>query len=571
VLVTGAMLALAQRYPTLLMIDDLHWVDQPSLELLGHLVFMGTDTAGRAPVPLLIIGTYRPEASGERLRRWLARLQRETLCQTITLSGLDEAEIRELLRGLGLVRPSQQLVTTIGAATHGNPLFIQEMVHYLQQRGALRESGGYVVTTSAAADLQLPEHVMGALRARMQGLSPECRRVLTLVACLGEHCTLPVLSAVSGMDEEPLLDVLEVGMHQHLLRNEGQTFQFAHPLIRNAFYSAPSVIRRQRLHQQIAQALGRLYAANVEAHVLEMAHHLVRAGPAVAVHEVVRYARLAGDQAFAVSAWGEAAHYYEAALADAEAATHLTDQECAELHYRAGFARYRDMDAGPCLDHYDKAITAYRLAGDTPGLAQVLIEKTRLHYTLASVPFGTLIDMQPLEESLEALGEREPGLRGRIAAVMAEAYWTARQTDQAEAMAQRALEIGQRLADDQLCTQASFALALARMQRTHVQEALATWQDSLAYARRTDDLWLQSWPLQRLPGALALLGRLDDAEALALEACAVSRKTQDWGYYAGVLSYLASFAVTRGDFAVAERRVQEAMLMVSRSHYPWGG
>jgi tetratricopeptide (TPR) repeat protein len=569
--VTRAMLALAQHYPTLLVLDDLHWADQRSLELLGHLVFTMTDTAAQEPVPLLIVGTYRPEEPGEHLRRLLARLQRETLCQTIALAGLEEADIRELLRGLGLLRPSHQLVTILVAATRGNPLFIQEMVRYLQQREALREYGGYVVTTSAAADLQLPAQVMGVLTARLQDLSPACRRLLTLVACLGDHCALPVLSAVSGLDEEQLLDLLEVGMSQHLIVNEGQTFQFTHPLIRHVCYSEPSRIRRQRLHQQIAQALERLYAEHVDRHILEIAHHLIRAGPAAAVHEVLRYARQAGDQAFAVSAWGEAAHYYEAALAAAESTAHLTVQERAILHYRAGFARYRDMDAGPCLDHYDKAIVAYRLVGDAPGLAQVLIEKTRLHYTLASVPFGTLIDMRPLEETLEALGEHEPGLRGRIAAVMAEAYWTARQTDQAEAVAQHALDIGQHLADDQLCTQASFALALAHMQRTHVQEALQTWQDSLTYARRTADLWLQSWPLQRIPGALALLGRLDEAEALALEACDVTRQTQDWGYYSGVLSYLASVAVTRGAFAVAEQRVQETMLMVSRSHYPWGG
>jgi tetratricopeptide (TPR) repeat protein len=569
--VAHTTVGLAQSCPTLLTLDDLHWADALSLDLLGHLVFTVADTAGREPVPLLILGTYRPEEREEHLVRLTARIQREDICQTVVLPGLDESEMYELIRGLGLARPSHQLVATMHAATQGNPLFVQEMVHHLRQQGALQERGGYVVATSSPTDLQLPEQVTGVIAARAQGLSKNAQHILTLASFLGEHFSLRILSAVSRMGEEEVLDLLEAGIRQHVLLSEGQTFQFAHPLIRRVFYSQLMAARQQRVHQQIAQTLEELYADSLEAHVMAIAHHLVRAGPAADREKVRQFARQAGDQAFALSNWSEAARYYEALLLAVESTGVLSIQEKAALHYRTGLAYYRDQDVGPCLDHYEKAIAAYRMTDDIQGLAQALIAKTRTHYTLASVPSGTLVDVQPLEEVLRVLGENEPELRGNIAAVMAEAYRTAGQPGRAEEMAQRALEIGQRIKDDWLCAYASFALAMAQTAGMQGREALESWQNALALARRADDRLLQGWSLQRLPLLLILQGCLHEAEVAALEACDLARQTHDWSGYSVALSALASVALAKGDFEAVAQHTDDTLKMVYRSRYPWGG
>ncbi|MGH8057823.1 MAG: ATP-binding protein, partial [Candidatus Entotheonellia bacterium] len=435
----------AQSGPTLFVVDDLHWADQPSLDLFGHLVVTLAETALRETVPLLLIGMHRPVEPEERLARLIARLQREPICHTLMLPGLHEPEVHELIQGLGLARPSHQLTATVSAATQGNPLFVQEVFHHLIQQDALKERGGYVVTTASPADLRLPEQVTSAIATRTQGLSEDCRRALTLASILGERFSLQLLAAMSEMSEDELLDLLEEGMRQRLLLSDGQTFQFAHPLIRHVFYNAPSVVRRQRIHRQIAQTLEQLYADSRDAHVLEIAHHLVRAGPAAEAAKVVEYARRAADHACTVFAWGQAALYYEAALSAAESSDRLSAHDRAELHYRAGLAYQRDTDVGPCLDHYERAIAAYRLTGDIPGLARALMERTRIDFTLAAVPYGTLIDIQPLEAALEALGESEPGLRGSITAIISGAYFHAKQTDKAWETAQRALQIGEDL------------------------------------------------------------------------------------------------------------------------------
>ena len=569
--VSRATIKLAQHCPTFFIVDDLHWADRSSLDLFGHLVYTVADMAGREPVPLLIIATYRPVEPETRVARLIARFERERLCQTLALPGLDESEVRQLIRGLGLVRPSQQLTATVSAATRGNPLFIQEVLHHLVKQDALQRRGGYLVTTTSPADLQLPEHVMGALILRTQGLSKGCRTVLKLASFLGESFSLQVLCALSGKSEEELLDLLEEGIRQRILLSDGLLFQFAHPLIRHVFYADPSAARRQRIHLQIVQTLQRLYADCLDAHLLDIAHHLVRAGQAADTDTVVTYARRAGDQAFGLFAWGDAASYYEAALAAAESSGRLAVRDRAELHYWAGRARHRDQDAGPGLAHYEQAAEAYRQADDVRGLARVLMEKAEIQYTLASVPLGTLPDMQPLEDILAALGEGEPALRGQILAVMAQVYRNARQGDKAEGMARQALEIGQRLGDQHLSARASSALALAHLNDGRIKEALESYRSAFAYARRTDDLWLQGWPLQRMPLPLIVLGQLDEAEQVALEACALTRTTHDWGDHSVASSHLASIAVLKGQFEDTERQAHETLLMVYRSGYFWGG
>lgn len=566
-----ATVRFAQSRPMLFVIEDLHWADRLSLDLLEHVAFTVADTSTKEPVPLVIVGTYRPLGPEDRFSRLASRLQREEICRTIALAGLDEPEIHDLIGGLGVARPSHQLTVTVSDATHGNPLFIQEVMHHLVRQDALEEQGGYVVTTTAASELRLPDQVTGAIVARAEGLSESCHKVLTLASCLGDSFSLQTLGAVSGVSEDDLLNWLEEGMRQHLLRSDGPAFQFAHALIRHVFYHESSVPRRQRFHRQIAESLQRLYADDLDKHVLEIAHHLVKAGSVAGEDVVVRFARRAADQAFSVFAWSEAASYYEAALSATGSTPHLAAPDRADLHYRAGLAHYNDQDVGPCLHHYEKAIEIYRQVGDIRGLAQALMEKTRTHFTLATVPLGTLADIKPLEDVLVALGEREPGLRGHILAVIAEAYRNGRQAEKARTRAQEALEIGRRLEDDLLCAYASFALALAYINDLHVVEALDGWQNALVYARRGEDVIREGWALHRIPLALTLLGRLEETETVSVKACESTRRSQDWGNYSLGLSHLASVAVARGNFDAAERWAHETMLMVSRSRYPWGG
>jgi class 3 adenylate cyclase/tetratricopeptide (TPR) repeat protein len=565
----NVVVKLAQTRPALIVVDDIHWADALSLDLFEHLAFTVSDLAAREPMPVLVIGTHRPIAADERFARLTARIEREEICRTLSLGGLEEGEIGELLGGLGLKRPSHQLVATVTDATHGNPLFVQEVLHDLVRQHALHEQGGYLVTATDSTDFTLPEQMTAAIVSRTRGVGDACRRVLTLASFLGERVSLEVLGAVSGVSGHELLELLEEATRRQILRPDGDTFAFAHPLMRHVFYQEPSAPRRQRLHGDIAQSLRRLHAEDPDGHLLEVAHHVVRAGSAVDAPTLLDYARRAGDRTFGMSAWGDAARYYEAALGAGVATSLLSAAERADLHYQAGRAHYYDQDVGPCRHHYDKAIEAYRLAGDVRGLARALMEMTRT--SLAIVPLGTVTDLTPLEAVLAELGERDPGLRGHVIAVMAEAYRNGRQAEPAKRRGEQALEIGRQLQDDHLCAYASFALGLAHINDLDVAGALDCWESAVAHARRAADVIREGRALHRIPLALTLLGRLGEADAVAARACESTRRSHDWGNYSLGLSHLASVSVARGDFDLVERHAHETMVMVSRSRFPWGG
>src|SRR5262249_43630844 len=134
----------------------------------------------------------------------------------------------------------------------------------------------------------------------------------------------------------------------------------------------------------------------------------------------------------------------------------------------------------------------------------------------------------------------------------------------------QALEIGRSLGDDDLCAYASFALGLAHINDLDVRGALDCWERAVAHARRARDGIREGRALHRIPLALTLLGRLDEADTVATRACESTRRSHDWGNYSVGLSHLASVSVARGDFDLVERHAHETLIMASRSRFPWG-
>ncbi len=222
------------------------------------------------------------------------------------MPGLDEAETRALLWELGVRQPTQQLVRAVWETTHGIPLFVEEMVYQLMQRGALYSQGVYLSVRRHALDtLDMPSSISDAIAVRVQALSLVHQRVLTLAACWGESFSLKQLQAIGQVDEVVIREAVEAGMETGIVRHEAGRFRFAHSLIRDAFVARLSVEARQRRHLQIAQVLERIYTETLDAHVLEIAHHLVVAGGLAEARKTVHYAQQAGDQAFAIYAWEE--------------------------------------------------------------------------------------------------------------------------------------------------------------------------------------------------------------------------------------------------------------------------
>ncbi|WP_179137090.1 hypothetical protein [Candidatus Entotheonella palauensis] len=441
-------------------------------------------------------------------------------------------------------------------------------MHHALRTGALYTRGGYIaVRQDAVATLQLPQDISDTIAGRIDALPAGYHDILTMVSLLGDEFRADELAILEPGDQSTTEPALAVAIEQGILRREADRYHFIHALIRRAFASRLSPEHRQRLHLGIAQALERFHENDPNAHALELAYHLLEAGPLADNRLLRRYATQAGNQAFSRFAWSDAARYYEAALSAIQ-----PDRDRAMLHYQAGLAHYRNQDAGPALEHFQEATTYYESVGSTSGLAQALMWLVRVRLTHAAVPMGMLPPyIDELEAVLDSLDSTETSLRGHIMSVLAQAYRPARQPEKAAQLAQAALDMGLLANDHPLCSQAQQSLGLAHMGNLLVRPAIASWQEALRFAREAGDLTLQMFALTNLPLALNLQGSIHEAETFALEGRNLTQTLQDWSERSKASSHLASLAVVRGNFRAVQRYARETLVMVERSHYPWGG
>lgn len=573
------LMACTHTTPTVFLIDDLQQMDAASLALFVHVLYALMDAAPHRPIPLCILGAYQVGWDVERMPASFLRLQREPCCDTLDLPGFDAHETRVLLRDLGIPHPARQLLALVAAVSQGKPGFIQAVVHTLQHRHGFLDQGGSVIATLSPADLSFPEALTGTIVARLRQLRPIAQDALTVAALLGDSWSPALLRAIQGLQQDTLLAVLDEGLQQGLIRPDEQRYQFAHPLVRHVLVTQPSLDRRQQLHLHIACTL--LASAGHSAHepfapdgapaqtessvagqrtqdhlALEIASHLIAAGPLAEVCQVRMWSTRAGDRAWREGDWGAAARFYEAALMASPSADGGPMPEQAHLHVQAGRAQARYFDPELALVHYAQALEIYQRTGDWLHLTQVYAEREPLAHRLA--PHASTA-LYPLPDLLQGIARHHPHLEGMLLAAMAEVTEYTGLTSEAIGLAQQALAHGYALGDLPLCAQASDLLARAYLRQGALTKAVEHFQTARHHAGRITDRWLQSLPLRLLPACLLRLGRLAEAEAVALEACDVSRKGHYWPGVVQGHATLAGIATLRGHFDAAERRVYEML------------
>jgi class 3 adenylate cyclase len=555
---------LAQRRPLMLVVDDLHWADRPSLDLLGHIGIELADRAVRGAAPVLVIVNHRPEPPPP-VAAEVFRLRREEIASTLELGGLAEVEVADLVRTLGVERASRQLVTTLHRATGGNPLFVESLASGMAGGGGVEERGGELVAGPRAPSI--PEELRQAIDGRVDEAGDTVRELLTVAAFLGDTVRLRDLEAVTGTGQGALHELVDEAVARGVLAWDGLDLRFAHPLFSEALYARPAPSRRRQLHLAVADALEEPDVADdpPDARAIEIAHHLIEAGPLADPARLLDRARAAGERAWTMLAWGEAARCFAAAAAAAEQ-TGGTSDTVAELHFRAGVAHARNLDQGPTRHHLERAATAYRFLDDRRGVARTLAELVRVEITTGS--FGAARDLGPLDTALGALGD-DPGLAAVLLAQMAEALWVAGLPDQAAARAEQALTLARAASDDAACARVLVALAMTRWMRLELPAALANLEEALERARRHGDPWLEGIPLPRLALTHLWLGRLDDATKAAAAAIELTDVTGDWAERSLAMAALVGVAVARGNFDAAEAQGEQAWLAARLARYEW--
>lgn len=274
-----ARAVLAAPQPLLLLIDDLQWCDQETLEWLHYLLRF--DSSAR----LLIVGSARTEELSPEhpLRSLLLDLYRTSGVAEIPLQPLDAAETARLAASVSDREIGDSVAMRLYYETEGNPLFVVETMRAgfdsaSARRGATDDTADG--TRSLNHDVpSLPPRVRAVLAARLAQVSPSARELAAYAAAIGREFQLDVLGAASATKEDDLLRALDELWQRRIMREHGaNTYDFTHDKLRDVAYAEISAPQRRMFHRRVAQAFETVYAGNLDSVCGQIASHFERAG-----------------------------------------------------------------------------------------------------------------------------------------------------------------------------------------------------------------------------------------------------------------------------------------------------
>jgi energy-coupling factor transporter ATP-binding protein EcfA2 len=318
--VTSFLVRLSQRRPIVLILEDLQWADEGTLELLHYLVRNSQEAS------VFVLGTARREELDEEhpLVALLQAMNRRGLVERLPLERLPPEAVADLITGmLAGGPPPTQLAERLYREAEGNPFFVEELLRVWVEEGRLVWKNGrwsLVATDSkpGVSALSIPASVADVVARRLRGVTGVERDVLTLVAVLGREFNFDVLLHMAlDLSEDPLLDAIDDLLRARLLEEvdhpREDRYRFAHNKIQEVVYTRASANQRRlrRLHHDAGRALEQVYAGRLDRVVEPLARHFLEAGD----RRGIDYATRAGDAARAVYANQEALDYYRGALA----------------------------------------------------------------------------------------------------------------------------------------------------------------------------------------------------------------------------------------------------------------
>jgi tRNA A-37 threonylcarbamoyl transferase component Bud32/tetratricopeptide (TPR) repeat protein len=362
--------------PALVVFEDLHWADEPTLLLLQHLAQTQSSMA------LLTVCTYRDmELDVTRpFAKTLETLLRQKQATRISLRRLPVSGVEGMLAAMSGQKPPPSLARVIFAETEGNPFFVEEVFRHLSEEGMLFDQSGKWLPGLRVDQLQVPEGVRLVLGRRLDRLGEDARRVLTTAAVVGRSFSLRLLEELENKQADAALDAVEEAEKAHLLVAEpagrDTRYRFVHELVRHTLAESLSLPRRQRIHARVADAIERVYAANLEAQASPLAHHLYQAGVAADPEKTTTYLLIATRRAREAAAHEEALAHLDNALSLWEGEPSARVAELMEQ--RAGalrsMGRIEESIAG-----YQKAIDLFEAAGAMDMAAQANLQLFMIH------------------------------------------------------------------------------------------------------------------------------------------------------------------------------------------------
>jgi hypothetical protein len=547
----------AKAQPLVLVLDDLHAADTPSLLLLRFLAGALSDAH------LLVVGTYRDTELGPAhpLSSTVAELEREPVSRSLTLGGFSRPDVARFIEMNLARKPRQGLVAAVYAKTEGNPLFVNEVLRLLEREGRLEQDA-----ESAIRRLGIPAGLRQVIGRRLGHLSRGCVRILGLASVLGREFGLGALERLSATGATELLEILGEAADSRLVAEVPGSpgrLRFSHALVRDALYEGLGASTRMQLHLQMCEVLEALHP-DPEPHLAELAWHSFEAAPAAGIERAVGYARRAGDRALQLLAYEEAARLYRMAL-EALTSKEPWDEvtEC-DLRNVLGETQMRAGEVPAAKDSFRAAAAIARRLKLPEALARAALGYGGRFAWAAARGDHFLLEL--LDAASALLGEAPSGLRSRVLARLAAALRDSPpQRARRASLSEQAVAVARQVGD-------AAALAYALEVRTlivygpdAIEERLALATEMLRLAEVAGD---RERRLQAHHWRLMTFFELGDARSVESEAQAQTLAADELGqpaqlWYAAVTRAL--HALFKGRFEGAAGLIAQARQLGARA------
>jgi DNA-binding SARP family transcriptional activator/tetratricopeptide (TPR) repeat protein len=551
----AALLAeLAAGAPLLLVFDDLHWADAPTVQLLRHLV--------RAPQPrrTMFIGTYCDAELEDRhpLHELIATLRREDVLRHVELDGLEHGDVAALMEAHGADAPPSDLVSALHGETEGNAFFVEEVMRHLRDR-----PGGL----EGAVDLEeagVPEGVRAVTSRRIGRLPPSARDAVEVASVIGREFDFGLLEALGPLSGDDLVAALDEAVRARVLREvAGRVgrYAFAHALVRATLYDGLSGLHRARLHSRVGETILARYEEDLDPWLPQLARHFARAAAVDGPARAIEFALAAGRRADRLLAWEEAADHYRGAMR-ARQATSAGDETAGELLLALGASEER---AG-----LEQARATF---AEAASLARELADPVLLAHAALGVagPWSTLGREDPevvavLEEALRGLGEEDSPLRARLLARLSLELYYAGQPERRLLLSEASVQIARRLGDPATLAATLDARHYVLWRPENVEERLEVAGELRRIAADIGDLELElegaGWTVVDLLELGDVAGADVQIEAASALAAVVHRPLYLWW----TSLFRCARAQLSGDFETAERLAGETLAIGQPGH-----
>jgi tetratricopeptide (TPR) repeat protein len=554
--VTSLLAEASVEQTVVLFLDDLHWADRPTLQLVRHLL--------RAqPFPILLVATYR-ETDLDRthpLSSVLADLRREHQFERLHLKGLDTDEIvlsLERAAGQDIGRRGRRLAEALESATDGNPFFIIQILGHLTDTGRIYEQDGIWTFDVHVDELGIPEGVKEVVGRRISSLSEGANKALGVAAVLGRDFSLEILERVADMTVDELVDALDEAVRAGIVleaRGAHGRYSFAHALVRETLYEELTATRRVRLHRRTASVLEELAGGDEDRFVSELAYHYLEAAQVTEVDKAIDYARRAAKRAVALIAYEEGVRLYERAIGAHDLGEEPDDSLRLDLLLELGDAQWKAGDALGSRETFEHAQQLARKLEDRERFAEAALG-------FVGPPesgFPRMSGIDALEEVLERLPSEDSKIRARVSVRLA-MFFAAdpANAERRATLAREAVEMSQRIGDMRTIAYVLRAAALALWEPNNLAREIELADEVIRLGEQEGDKELVAYGNGWRSIWLLWTGDADASDdALAIQGALGAQLKQPFMRWAHMM-WTACRKQMRGELEEAESLANEA-------------